>query len=207
MVSKSPYKTDEKFGLHAMIYRHHGMKLIALVLAVALWYLVVGGKAVEEKFSVPLGIKGVPDNMVVASEDTKRTVEVKVTGARGFVNEISSSDIAATVDLSAAKEGVNIFRLGHENVRVPRGVEVVKVVPSSMDIRVDKVTKFRLPVKVVYTGRPAKGYYIEKISVSPREVLVMGKTDDVKKLGGIKTGAVDISELKSAKKFNVLLDV
>jgi len=202
--------TQEEGGRFDLIYRHHGLKVIALVLAAALWFLVVGEKAAEESFTVQLGIKGIPENMLPIG-DIQKNVEVRLSGPRGFINNISAKDISATIDIGEVsgglKEGVNIFRVNPDNIRVPKGIEVVKVIPSSIDIRLEKVSKAILPVKVVTAGKSARGYYIEDIDVTPDKVVVIGKKDELSGIKSIKTGVVDVSGITKTTKYSALLDV
>ncbi|MEE8573871.1 MAG: CdaR family protein [Thermodesulfobacteriota bacterium] len=113
-----------------------GLKFAALALAVVLWLLVGGKSEAEVGFLVPLELRGVPADMVMATTPPG-SIEIRVTGPRKAIGKLSPADVRVDIDLSSAREGLNSFRISSYDVEVPGGISVVSVNPVKIDIRME----------------------------------------------------------------------
>ena len=188
------------------IFDHAALKVLAFVFAVALWYFVIGEKSSEVGLMVQLGLKGMPEEMIV-TKTPSLDVEVRVAGPGGFLDNLSPSDVTVELDLSDAKTGVNTYRIVANNVKAPRGIQVLTVRPSSVDITLERLAKEVLTVKVKTRGVPAKGYKVGKISVEPMSVEVSGKKFDMDRVKVVSTETLDISGAKADLVKNMHLDL
>ncbi|MBI5586831.1 MAG: YbbR-like domain-containing protein [Deltaproteobacteria bacterium] len=182
------------------------LKLLALAFATALWFFVAGQSDTEVGFLVPLAFKGIPKEMVMTSSPPE-DAEVRVAGPKFIINNLSPSQIIAEIDLSSAKEGLNTFSLQPRDVSTPIGVEVLRVRPSSIDVRMENLINVNLPVRVTLIGKPAAGYRVADVTVSPKTVVASGTKKDIKTMGGVYTRPVDISGLDASANFTARLDV
>ncbi|MEK7773677.1 MAG: CdaR family protein [Deltaproteobacteria bacterium] len=182
------------------------LKVLALVFAVALWFFVAGQSSTEVGFLVPIGFKGIPKDMVMASAPPEE-IEVRIMGPRFVINNVSPSQIKVEIDLSGVGEGLNNFRILSRDIVLPMGVNVVKTRPVSVDIRLERLITVNLPVKVRLTGRPPYGYKVIGVNVSPMKVTANGVKKEMKDLSGIYTNPVDVSGLVSSASFTVPLDI
>src|SRR3972149_9943840 len=96
------------------------LKLVAVVFATALWFFVVGQSNREVGVLVPIGYKDAPLDLVISNTPTDE-VEVRVTGPKLFINNLSASQIIAELDLSGATVGVNSYRLKLSDITTPMG--------------------------------------------------------------------------------------
>ncbi len=182
------------------------LKALALIFAVALWFFVAGQSSTEVGFLVPVGLKGMPRDMVMVSVPPEE-IEVRVMGPKFVINNLSPSQIQVAIDMSGAAEGLNNLRIAPGDIAVPMGVEVVKTRPVSIDIRLERLITVNLPVKVRLTGRPASGYKVIDVNVSPRSVAATGVKKEMRDLSGVYTKPVDVSGLTSSALFTVQLDM
>lgn len=182
------------------------LKLLALVFSTALWYFVAGQSSTEVGFLVPLVFKGIPKDYVMASKPLSE-VEVRVSGPKAFINNLSPSQIIAEVDLGASKEGLNNYKILPKNIVTPVAVDVVRIRPNSVDVRLEKVVAAKVPVNVKVEGDPAKGYRVSSISVFPRTVEIAGMKKEVDRIQGLRTRPVDISGLDESTSLLVQLDI
>jgi YbbR domain-containing protein len=183
-----------------------GLKLLALAFATALWFLVVGEKEEEVGFIVPLGFKGIPGDMAMVS-NPPGDVEVRVVGPRTFVNNLSPAKITADIDLTDSSEGLNTFHLRPDNIKIPRGIEVTRIRPSSVVVWMEKLLTIKVPVEVRLKGKPGPGYRISVVTVEPREVEVSGITKEIEGLKKFNTLPVAIGGLNFSKSEAVLLEI
>lgn len=110
---------------------------MALAFSVALWFYVVGEKKAEVGFIVPLMLKNIPGDMVVIDEE-KKEVEVKVTGPKTLVTGLSPTHIEVAIDLSNGRPGLNTYSINPQEIKTPRGVDVIRVSPSSVKVHLEK---------------------------------------------------------------------
>ncbi|MBI5902900.1 MAG: YbbR-like domain-containing protein [Deltaproteobacteria bacterium] len=182
------------------------LKALALIFAVALWFFVAGQSSTEVGFLIPVGLKGTPRGMVMVSVPPDE-IEVRVMGPKFVINNLSPSQIQVGLDMSGAREGLNNLRIVPGDIAVPMGVEVVKTRPVSVDIRLERLITVNLPIKVRLTGRPASGYKVIDVNVSPRSVAATGVRKEMRDLSGVYTKPVDVSGLTSSALFTVQLDM
>ncbi|GMR04538.1 MAG: CdaR family protein [Thermodesulfobacteriota bacterium] len=188
------------------VTRNLGLKFLAVVFSAALWFFVAGQSNTEVGLVVPLGFSGVPKEMVMTSAPIGE-IDVRVRGSKFVISKLSSSQITAELDLSKAREGDNRYKLRAGNITVPTGVEVVRVSPTSVVIRFEKIIKAVVPVRARWKGTPALGYRVLSVKVEPESVEVEGLKKRVKALKTIYTRTIDISGLKESKGFTVELNV
>jgi len=185
------FKDKKKNGGRGSFFDNAGLKLLALIFAVALWYLVVGEKSSEMGLMVQLGLKGMPAEMII-TKTPRLDVEVRVAGPGGFLDKLSASDVTVARDIGDAKEGVNTYRITPGNVKVPNGIKVLTVRPSSIDVTLERLAKKTMVVKVKTRGVPAKGYKVRAVTVEPQSVEVLGRKHVMKTLKDISTETLDI---------------
>jgi len=202
----SSFKGDKRNkGGRGGIFDHAALKLLALIFAVALWYLVVGEKSSEVGLMAQLALKGIPKEMIVTR--TPMDVEVRVAWRGGFLDNLSPSDVKVALDLGGAKPGVNTYRLEAANVKGPRGIKVLTIRPSSVNITLERLAKKILKVKVKIRGAPAKGYKVKGIITEPASVEVFGKKRIMRRYKSVSTETLDISGAKDDIAESIHLDL
>jgi YbbR domain-containing protein len=154
-------------------FRHLGLKVWSVVLAVVLWLAVSGDESVERGLRVPLELQQFPAGLELQG-DAPALVDVRVRGESSALGRVGAGDIVAVLDLKTARPGRRLFQLTPEQVRVPFGVEVVQVTPSSLALAFEKSATRALPVVPAVEGVPAAGFVVGKPVASPATVEVVG---------------------------------
>lgn len=181
------------------------LKVLALVFSVALWFFVAGQSRTEVGFLVPVGFKSVPKDMVMTSMPPAE-IEVRVTGPKLFINNLSPTQISAELDLSGASEGLNTYRLQPTDIVTPMGVNVQRLRPSSIDFRLERLMKAELPVRVRLSGKPARGYRVAEVLAYPKTVVATGTKNEIRKLSELRTEPVSVSGLDSSVSVTAQVD-
>ncbi|OGP13323.1 MAG: hypothetical protein A2052_03525 [Deltaproteobacteria bacterium GWA2_54_12] len=181
------------------------LKAMALAFAVALWFFVAGQSRTEVGFLVPIGLKGIPKDMVMTSGPPDE-IEVRVTGPRLFISNLSPGQIAAELDLSAAKEGLNAYKIQTKDIATPMGIDVLRLRPASIEVKLERLSKADLPVRARVVGRPAPGYRVTDVQVFPKHITVTGTRKEIKDIGVVFTKPLDISGMDSSTSLSVQLD-
>ena len=175
------------------IFRYLGLKLVALGLAILLWFAVAGEPFVERGLRAPLEFQNIPEGFALVGE-VPSTVDVRLRGASALLGGLNSSDVVAVVDLSSAQSGHRLFHLSPDEVRVPFGVEVAQVSPSTIPLALDRSGRRFVPIVPVIEGNPAPGYVVGQVSSLPKCVEVVGPMSQLTELEEVITEPILITD-------------
>jgi hypothetical protein len=170
---------------------HLGTKIASVVLAVLIWLLVSGEQTVERMLRVPLEFTGFPAVLELVGEPPP-AVDVRVRGSSSAIGGIAEGDLAALLDVAAARPGRRLFHLTEADVRVPFGVEVVQVSPASIELAFEEQIERSVPVSPSVEGTPAPGYVVTGVRVNPERVVVVGPRRTVEDVQAAMTEVVSV---------------
>jgi YbbR domain-containing protein len=173
-------------------FRHVGLKLLSVTIAVLLWMVIAGEETVERGLRVPLELQQFPAGLELLG-DVPTTADVRVRGVSGTLSRISPGDIVAVLDLRGARAGERLFHLTPEQVRAPFGVEVVQVTPPTVAVAFEKAASRNIPIRPAIEGRPAAGYVVGKTTAEPPTVEVEGPESAVHRVTDALTEPVSVA--------------
>ena len=177
------------------------LRIVSVIVAVFLWMYVVGVRNPQ----VSITVRGVEVNIVNSSqisnrnlkviEMSQKTVDVKVTGRRTDVAQISSDDLDVYVD---AKD---ISRAGEYNLKIVgetnnENVTISSISAETLNIYIDKVITVEKPLEVKIEGNVKQGYVVGEPSVEIKNVMIQGPQSVVESVG---TASVSVN-ISSAEK-------
>lgn len=183
-------------GWLASLGRNKALKLLSLFLALALWLAVGGEERTETTLSISLELANLPQNLMVTSE-VPSSLQVRVSGPRGFIRTLSQSRLTHSLDLAGVKAGRQSFPLAADSFNFPRGVQVTRVQPNPVVLTLTPTTTRSLPVQPVFIGHPPEGYEVKSVKTRPSKVEVKGPISELKGLEFIPTLPLDITGLTS----------
>jgi diadenylate cyclase len=115
-------------------------KLLAVSLAIVLWYVFVPGSTmVEVRYEVPVAIENLPPGLRI-EEVQPRTVSVRFVGPRRAFYLFNPKKVVVTVDASSAEPGRRSFDISERNIRRPNDVSIQELKPSTVRVSVRKVS-------------------------------------------------------------------
>lgn len=173
-------------------FRHFGLKLLSLALALLLWMVVAGEETVERGLRIPLELQQVPPGLELTG-DVATNVDVRVRGSSGTLSRLSAGDVVAVLDLRTAREGRRLFPLTPDQMRVPFGVEVVQITPPAIGMAFERSASRQVPVVPAVEGRPAAGFVVGAKSADPKTVEVVGPESVVKSVAEVLTEPVAVA--------------
>ena len=187
-------------------FRHFGLKLLSLAIALMLWMIVSGEETVERGLRVPLELQQLPAGVELAG-DVPTTVDVRVRGGSSTLSRVGTGDAVAVLDLRSARAGRQVFPLTADQVRVPFGVDVVQIMPSAIAVVFEPSATRQVPVVPAVDGRPAPGFVVGPMTADPATVDVVGPESAVKRATEAVTQAVPVSGARENVKEVVTLGV
>ena len=178
-----------------LITHNFGWKLGSLVMAVLLWFAIVGEPELVTTRSVPILYKNLPDGLLIGP-DAPNQVRVELRGPSSKLTSTSVSDLAVLLDLfSITSPGERTFTLSDSDLRVPQGVTFLRAVPSQLRLRFARLRSKEVPVQIQISGIPSSGYRIVRQEVTPDTLRIAGPEARVEAISSALTDAIDLSGL------------
>lgn len=183
------------------------LKISSLLLAVVLWFFVMGEKEAEFSFAdVPLALINKPDKLII-TQQTADSISLRVSGSRTIMATLSSSNIKATVDLEGIKPGTTTVKNLAGKVKLPEGTKIASISPAEFSLTLEPIATKKVPVHLALKGNPREGYEVLHISVTPEFVEVKLAKSEAKDLKKVMTEPLDISGAKEDIEKKVVLDL
>ena len=173
-------------------FRHLGLKVLSVGLAVLLWMVVAGEETVERGLRVPLELQQFPAGLELQGE-APSLVDVRVRGASGDAQPRRPGRHRRGARPAHGASGRRLFQLTPEQVRVPFGVQVVQVTPPSVALVFENSATRQVPVVPAVEGEPAPGYVVGKMTVEPQTVEVIGPESAVERVTEALTEPVSVA--------------
>lgn len=181
------------------------LKLLSLAFALILWFFVMGEQKQEVSYAVPLAIRNLSANLMVANEIPSQ-VDVRISGPRTLLMNLDPKDLGIAVDLKGLQPGVTSFRRLEELFNLPGALKITRLSPSFVDVRLERIKDKRVPVKLVVSGAPAPGFELREIQLAPAEVLVEGAEGELKNVAQVETDPVEIEGVRDSFSLIVPID-
>jgi YbbR domain-containing protein len=173
-------------------FRHFGLKLLSVLLAVLLWMMVAGEETVERGLRIPLELQQFPAGIELVGEPPS-LVDVRVRGGSGTLSRLTPVDVVAVLDLRGAHAGRRLFHLTPEQVRAPFGVEIVQVSPPTILLDLENTAVKTVPIVPPIDGDPAPGFVVGEITTDPKTVEIVGPDSSVKRATAATTEPVSVA--------------
>lgn len=167
------------------------LKIISLILALLLWMFIMGERRLEVGYRVPLELQNIPKSLMIANE-VPSMVDVRVSGPRTLQMKVSPNDISIIVDLSDLKPGLTTFKRLEERLNLPSGLQVTRLSPSFIDLKLERIKQKLVPVKIALTGEPMTGFKVASVKAVPNEVMIEGAETELKSVSKVTTENVDL---------------
>ena len=161
--------------------------LVSLFLAVFFWsaLIISQGETLEKIVTVPVEYTAPPADLILVG-DKQKEVRLHLSGLKSDLDSIDQDELNVKIDLSNAVPGKQIFLISGEDLRLPREVNLVDMVPSSMELTLAAIVEQEVSIKPQLVGKLPAGLKIAKIEVIPQKVKVLSPKD------GRKAKAVDV---------------
>lgn len=191
-----------------LLFRNLGWKVLSLAIALVLWYAVVGEPKYEASVSAPLLLAGKPADLEISSERPER-VTLELLGPPSLLDQEHLSTVATVLNLApVAQPGEYTFTITTANVRLPRGLTLVRAVPSQIRLYFERRTSASIPVRARFANNGAGGYILRSHKISPDRLTIAGPESHVRRAVAAETDVIDLSGVIGEKVFrvNVFLD-
>jgi YbbR domain-containing protein len=174
------------------VLHNFGLKLLSLLLAAGLWFMISPDEQpAEVAVRAPIVFQSVPPLLEISSE-TIPEVQIRVRGPERVIRQLRPNDVHAGIELADAKPGERTFDLTSQ-IRHPRELSVVQVVPSQVRLAFDTRLTREVPIQPRVTGIFLAGEEITHKDVDPPRITITGPRHHVERVEFATTDPVDAS--------------
>ncbi|BBO17434.1 conserved hypothetical protein [Candidatus Brocadia pituitae] len=174
-------------------------KLMALVMAVALWFYAINRHTGDLTATVSLTVT-VPEGITIVEQSTGE-ITIHLQGPQNVIDTIDGMikdrKISARYALKESPDVIedqlkqSIF-IRREHLDLPPSVKLLSVYPDKIDVVLGKLQRKKLKVVLQKKGEPAIGYSVANEFIFPGEVEVTGPLNALKEASSINTVPIDI---------------
>ncbi len=184
----APHRVEK--WLRRIFLEDWSLKLLSLGIAIVLWLLVTGqNEPVTAHVNVQLNF--IRPQSLEISNDPPRTVDVMLTGSRNKLDDLTSLDLVATVDISEQHAGERVLRLADKaEMPLPQGIKVDAFQPSAISIRLEPIVERQVVIEPKLEGRPPDGFEVYAVRPSKGSVSVRGPESRVAALQKVLTESI-----------------
>ncbi len=190
-----------KFAAHAWQALTHNFwwRVLALVVAVSIWAVVASEPELSTFTTVPVEYRNLPDDLEMSSQPAE-TVTLELRGPSGVLRGFGENrQPFVELDMSDITAGVHTFAVDGSDVRLARGVRLVRAFPSAVRIEFDHRLVRSIPVKVRFT----EGSAVARYRVIPDKLVVVGPARHVERIESALTDRMDVSSGAGTSEYHV----
>lgn len=179
-----------------LFLKNWGLKLFSFLLALIFWLTLVSPEKVfsEKTLTIPLELHNIPPEMELM-ERPLATIDVKIMASKSLINEITSANVHAVLNLEKASLDQEDYPLNKSMISIPSGAEVREIYPSQVSLKLERTREILLDVEANIIGELKEGLKVENVGIFPPQVLIKGPESKVKDNLKVRTSPIDISPL------------
>jgi YbbR domain-containing protein len=169
-----------------------GLKLVALLLAVGLWFVVARDPIAEVEMRVPIELHNVAENLEVDARNFTEA-QIRIRGPERVIHRLQPGDVWVRVDVSSVRPGERTFDLSARQAHVPQDLEVVQISPSQFQLSFDTRATRMVKVRPRVIGTFASGMRVADAIADPASVTISGPRRRIEAVESATTDPVDAS--------------
>ncbi|MCP4915759.1 MAG: hypothetical protein GY913_02440 [Proteobacteria bacterium] len=179
-------------------------KVGTLLLAIIIWAWIQSEEVIEESAWVKVEY-ATPEGLVMAQLPTQR-VRVTVSGTRSEIKALrkKQDSLQLDVDMQEFKAGVQTVDFVDAEIQgLPEKLEVVGLVPNSLQVELESRVLKTVPVEPAVVGRIADGFRVSRITLVPDTVELSGPASLIEKVEMVSTAGLQVAGLAETSVLSV----
>jgi YbbR domain-containing protein len=175
------------------------LKVLSLLLAAFLWWRIAPDEQpAEVAIRGPIVFQHVPEHLEISNESIP-DAQIRVRGPEQIIRHLQANDIHAEIDLADVKSGERTYDLTSQQVRHPREVTIVQVVPSQLQLTFDTRATREVEIHPRVTGDFADTEY--KAVADPSHITITGPRNHVDKIDAATTDLINANGIRGRAVF------
>jgi YbbR domain-containing protein len=184
--------------------RNVGWKLLSLAAAVLLWIAVASEPEVSTFVSVRIEYQNLAPQVEINS-DVAESVILEVRGPSGELRGLPETRrlYGVILDMSEVGPGQHTFTVAGGNVRLPRGVQLVRAVPAQVRLNFERSALRSVPVDVRFAAGLPPGLQVVAAIPKPASLAIAGPASRVARVAGVETDPIDLKPAAGVAEYRV----
>lgn len=180
------------------------LKLLSISLAILLFFLSLQPTSNVRMSGVRLEFTGLGTGIEISS-GLEQTVSVRLRGPRDVLRSLTPNQLSVIADLTNKEPGERVVQLRPENVSRPDNIEVLRIEPASIRLKLEQAVRKQVKVEPQYMGQVAPGMEIYQVQVDPPMVEVEGPESQADQVKYVLTETINLTGQKDD--FRVAVEV
>jgi YbbR domain-containing protein len=186
-----------------LITHNFAWKLLAFAIAISIWVFVASEPELATFASVPLAYKNLSGDLEISSS-LLESIYLELRGPSGELRSLSDVRRPAVIlDMTGVQPGERTFSIGDGNVRLPRGIRLIRAIPSQVRFDIERRASLSVPVKVRFIPEHPSGYEVSHVEVTPAYLPVIGPQSHIARVAAATTDPIDLSGVEGRSEFHV----
>jgi diadenylate cyclase len=169
--------------------------LFSILFIFGVWFSFTRGLDTLVTLEVPIEYMNQNSSMVILDAPVN-TVRLYLSGAAALVKSMRPDQVQIKLDLGKAIPGTNAYAITQKDISLPPGIELKQVLPSSVQVTLDVLTKKELHVQVDWVGKLAEDLILIEARLTPEKIQVIGGKKLLEKISTIYTEPVRLDPIK-----------
>jgi hypothetical protein len=179
----------------SLVTHNFGWKLFALAASFGIWMSVASQPDLATIVSIPVEYSNFPRDLEISSAIVE-SVSVEASGPAIQTRSLPESKIAAVLDFSSVTApGERTFTLTTNEIRLPRGTQMVRAIPAQLRFSFERRATRAVPVEVAWSGVLPAGISLGKVEVMPPELEITGPESHVRAARRLVSDPFDLSRV------------
>jgi len=190
--------------LKKLFTQNVGWKLFSLAAAVLLWIAVASEPELSTFISLRVEYKNLPTDLEIDS-DVIEPVLLELRGPSGELRSLPEARLryAVILDMSAAEPGQHTFSIDSGDVRLPRGVQLVRAIPAQIRLDFEHTALRRVPVTVRFAGGLPPDLAVLAAVPEPALLAITGPMSRVARIQAVETDPLHVKPAAGVAEYRV----
>jgi YbbR domain-containing protein len=168
-------------------------KAFAVLAAISLWAYANLQSTGQESLRATIRFHNVPPALELDPAQIEG-ISVLLRGRRGQLRTLANDGLVLTVDcIDIYDAGERTVNVDAESLRLPRGVEFIKAVPSQFRFLLKERGEKLVEVAPQFVGEIPAGYVLDGYRVEPSTVTIAGPADRIALIEQVSTDPISLA--------------
>ena len=174
-----------------ILYNNLLLRVISIAAAIVFWFIIVMTVSPDYTRTIT-GVKiSIDDSSAALTamgfhviQTSSKQVSIDVNGPRNIIGRLNGDDFTITPGIGAVtKAGTYSFKLNAVLKSLDNRIQIVRVAPSTVSVRLDKLVTATLPVNVkVQDNSIPDGYLLQTAQANPSQITVSGPLSEMNRV-------------------------
>jgi DNA integrity scanning protein DisA with diadenylate cyclase activity len=180
------------------------VSFVSVTFVIGIWFSLTKGLDTVVTLEIPVEYMD-RDPKMELFDTSVNSVHLDLRGSVALIKSIRPEQIKVRLDLSQSTVGVNTFSIGEDDITLPPGISLKRVVPSFVEVTLDVPVERELSVQVDWVGKLPENLILLAADLDPERVAVLGGGRILESIQTIYTEKVRVDSLEKPGAINVSL--